>query len=308
MKRFFEKYKTQLIAAVVIAAVLTAAFVFGEPLKTKDINTVSSVNISAETADIVSSQQETESRLPVSSEGVSSLSVSSKESKRSEVSKTYTSEASSEAATSAGSAASGTSHDVRSSLVSVSPQSETVHCSEQTNDGSEVTAESAPSLSEPKEEQPESSQTTSSEVHAEETPPDEQHSCTIMINCGNAVKNDKLSDSIRAVLPGDGVILSLTEASFSDGDTAFTVLQKVCRENGIPLEYSIVPLSGGVYIEGINNLYELDCGSISGWMFSVNGEFPAVGCSEVTLNEGDTIAFLYTCDLGDDVGNHYRGD
>ena len=32
-----------------------------------------------------------------------------------------------------------------------------------------------------------------------------------------------------------------------------------------------------VYIEGINNLYEFDCGELSGWMYKVNGWFPNYG-------------------------------
>lgn len=37
------------------------------------------------------------------------------------------------------------------------------------------------------------------------------------------------------------------------------------------------------YIEGINNLYEFDCGSLSGWMYKVNEWFPNYGCSRYVL-------------------------
>ena len=56
------------------------------------------------------------------------------------------------------------------------------------------------------------------------------------------------------------------------------------------------------YIEGINNLYEFDCGELSGWMYKVNGWFPNYGCSRYQLKEGDVIEWVYTCDLGVDVG------
>ena len=56
------------------------------------------------------------------------------------------------------------------------------------------------------------------------------------------------------------------------------------------------------YIEGIANLYEFDCGELSGWMYRVNGEFPNVGCSLYKLKDGDTVEWVYTCDLGRDVG------
>ena len=62
---------------------------------------------------------------------------------------------------------------------------------------------------------------------------------------------------------------------------------------------------GGQYIEGINNLYEFDVGNTSGWMYKVNGWFPNYGCSRYQLQNGDVIEWVYTCDLGDDVGGGY---
>ena len=38
-------------------------------------------------------------------------------------------------------------------------------------------------------------------------------------------------------------------------------------------------------------------------MFRVNGEFPNYICSDVTVADGDTIEWVYTCDLGADVGD-----
>ena len=73
-------------------------------------------------------------------------------------------------------------------------------------------------------------------------------------------------------------------------------------------DFTSVPVTGGAYIRGINNLYEYDCGSVSGWMYKVNGDFPNVGCSDYKLSEGDSIEFLYSCDLGADIGNIYLGD
>ena len=68
------------------------------------------------------------------------------------------------------------------------------------------------------------------------------------------------------------------------------------------MAFQVTPVYGSAYIEGINNLYEFDCGDLSGWMYSVNGVFPNVGCSQVQAAEGDVICFVYTCDLGADVG------
>ena len=54
-----------------------------------------------------------------------------------------------------------------------------------------------------------------------------------------------------------------------------------------------------------HNLYEFDVGNKSGWMYKVNGWFPNYGCSRYQLKDGDVIEWVYTCDLGDDVGGGY---
>lgn len=126
--------------------------------------------------------------------------------------------------------------------------------------------------------------------------------CTISISCRTILNNmDKCAESKKAFVPTDGVILAATTVSFSNGETVFDVLQRVCQEHGISLEYS----TGGSYIKGIACLYEFDVGSGSGWMYAVNGAFAGMGCSQYTLKDGDSICWSYTCDLGADVGGGY---
>ena len=49
-------------------------------------------------------------------------------------------------------------------------------------------------------------------------------------------------------------------------------------------------------------LYEFSCGPLSGWMYRVDGEFPNYGCSKYELSDGQNIEWVYTCNLGKDVG------
>ena len=37
-------------------------------------------------------------------------------------------------------------------------------------------------------------------------------------------------------------------------------------------------------------------------MYSVNGQFPNVGCSSYEVKSGDKIEWIYSCDLGRDIG------
>ena len=133
-------------------------------------------------------------------------------------------------------------------------------------------------------------------------------SCTLTISCATAISNSSLSRAKRSVLPADGMILSNVKVSFNEGDSAYDVISKACKENNIHFDAVTTPLTGGKYIRGINNLYEFDCGNVSGWMYRVNGEFPNVGCSEYYLTDGDEVSFLYSCNLGGDIGNIYKGE
>lgn len=130
--------------------------------------------------------------------------------------------------------------------------------------------------------------------------------CTITIRCDTILKNmANLSPGKDKYVPSNGVILAASTVEFQEGDTVFDVLKRACSYAGIPLEYSYTPLYESYYIEGINNLYEFDCGEQSGWMYKVNGWFPNYGCSSYKLKDGDNIVWSYTCNgLGADVGGN----
>ena len=129
-------------------------------------------------------------------------------------------------------------------------------------------------------------------------------SCTIQIRCDTILDNmENLEPGKNAYVPANGVILATSTIGFVDGETVFDVLKRACEAAGIQLEYSWTPMYDSYYIEGINNLYEFDCGNESGWMYKVNGWFPNYGCSAYPLKDGDVIVWCYTCNgLGADVG------
>lgn len=139
---------------------------------------------------------------------------------------------------------------------------------------------------------------------------EEGHICTITIVCDTILDNlDNLEKEKVPYVPKDAVILPETQVSFSEGDTVFEVLQKVCTAADLQIEYSWTPMYNSYYIEGINHLYEFDCGHESGWMYKVNEWFPNYGCSAYTLKDGDEIVWCYTCNgLGADVGEVWMGD
>lgn len=123
-------------------------------------------------------------------------------------------------------------------------------------------------------------------------------SCTISITCESILEHmDSMEPAKVELVPESGIILSTTTVTVTEGESAYDVLRKACTNAGIPLDASITPGYGSAYVRGIQNIYEFDCGSLSGWKYRVNGTVPNYGCSAYILQEGDSIQFYYATDL-----------
>lgn len=143
-------------------------------------------------------------------------------------------------------------------------------------------------------------------AHLEDISPGDA-TVTLSIRCDAALENaEKLPQELREgnYLPADGVILPQTQYVLREGDTVFDVLYRAVRHERIQFEYQ-----GGsanafqtAYVQGIGYLYEFSCGEASGWVYLVNGQQPGKGCSAYTPADGDRIEWVYTCNLGQDVG------
>lgn len=110
-------------------------------------------------------------------------------------------------------------------------------------------------------------------------------------------------NAVTVSIVGDqekGTILESASVEWSEGDTVLDVLKRITRSNKIQLEYR--GKGTAAYVEGIDNLYEFDRGAKSGWVYRVNGEFPNKSAGAFVLKAGDKVEWLYTLDLGKDVG------
>ena len=114
-------------------------------------------------------------------------------------------------------------------------------------------------------------------------------SVTISINC------DSVKDKGKSHIPKNGIILEETEIEIQSGDSVYDVLVEACKENEVLFSANMG------YIEGINNVYEMDFGKSSGWIYFVNGESPSVGSESYLLADGDEIEWHYTCNMGKDL-------
>lgn len=95
---------------------------------------------------------------------------------------------------------------------------------------------------------------------------------------------------------GAGILISAEKETLKSGDTVYSLLNRVCNKKGVILSPQNAP--GNVYVDKIGALSEFDCGSQSGWIYSVNGSYPGIGCNAYSLKAGDTVRWVYTLDSG----------
>lgn len=106
--------------------------------------------------------------------------------------------------------------------------------------------------------------------------------------------------------PADiGSILENKEVGIREDDKVLDVLIRITDQEGIQIKYR--GSGAGAYVEGIDNLYEFDYGSESGWMYKVNGIFPNRSAGAWPVEPGEHLEWVYTEDLGKDVGAYPDG-
>lgn len=122
-------------------------------------------------------------------------------------------------------------------------------------------------------------------------------SVSFSVNCSDILYHmEDLKKGKEYFVPSDGVIFAVRDINIREGETVFDLLKRLCADNDIQLEYAYSGAFGTYYIEGINQLYEKDCGRFSGWIYQVNGVEPSVGCSAYKLKDGDAVEFIFNCD------------
>lgn len=129
---------------------------------------------------------------------------------------------------------------------------------------------------------------------------------TVLAECSTVLSHMDIIDPAvnpPEVVPEDGVIIARCEVSLPEGATAFDALAAAARKQRVRVDYT--GSAYGTYVRGIGYVTEFGFGELSGWMYTVNGEFPDVSVSDRVLESGDVVEFRYTCDLGRDVGDDY---
>ena len=288
MIEFLKKHKYKIIAAVCALAVLTGAFLAGESLgnNAPAVAKSSTSDTAIVTERTTVSQGKNESTSPTENSTKATDKGKSKQSTTAPTSATQVNSEQSAVSNQTSKSSSSSSSASSKSSSHITQSSST----KQDKYKTDPVPEGKPQPVEPQEQ----------EIT------DNTLKCTFSISCAAVLDNmDKLDKSKREIIPDDGWILEPVTVTFNEGESVFDVLKQVCKDNKIQLEFSFTPIYNSSYIEGINNLYEFDCGSLSGWMYEVNDWFPNYGCSRYEVKNGDVIEWQYTCNLGADIGGNY---
>ena len=74
-----------------------------------------------------------------------------------------------------------------------------------------------------------------------------------------------------------------------EGSTVLEATELYCMSH----DMSITIEKNGSYVTEINGFTQGDYTDTTGWVFTVNGEMPDVGAGEITVEEGDKIAWNF---------------
>lgn len=108
-----------------------------------------------------------------------------------------------------------------------------------------------------------------------------------------------------------GTLIEETKVPIAAGDSIADVTVRLFEAMG--LEYSYTgTVEEGFYLSSLNNFElndkyyptfgEFDAGNQSGWCVRLNNWHINMGTSDFTVEDGDTVIWLYTCQYGADIG------
>lgn len=124
------------------------------------------------------------------------------------------------------------------------------------------------------------------------------YNCTVTIDCSVILNNmGNLTDGKEAYVPSSGYILKDYSLKAKQGESVYSLLKRACDENNIPL--NATDSGFGKYVYGINNLDQKDCGSESGWKYSVNGIYPGRSCDAEKIKSNTKIVWKYVIHVND---------
>nr|WP_217270221.1 DUF5776 domain-containing protein [Lactobacillus helveticus] len=103
--------------------------------------------------------------------------------------------------------------------------------------------------------------------------------------------NDAKTITTTISIHADGATIASGSIKVSSGASAFDALQAFAQQQGLALTYK--GSGATTYVTGINGYNAGPAGTMTGWLYSVNGTEPGSSMGAYTLKDGDSISMTY---------------
>ena len=103
--------------------------------------------------------------------------------------------------------------------------------------------------------------------------------------------NDTTTITTTISIHAGGSTIASGSVKVKKNATAFDALQAFAQQQGLALTYK--GSGATVYVTGINGFNAGPAGTMTGWLYSVNGTEPGSSMGVCTLKDGDTISMTY---------------
>ncbi|MEK2588820.1 DUF5776 domain-containing protein [Lentilactobacillus buchneri] len=103
--------------------------------------------------------------------------------------------------------------------------------------------------------------------------------------------NDAKTITTTISIHADGATIASGSVKVKKGATAFDALQAFAQQKGLALTYT--GSGATAYVTGINGFNAGPAGTMTGWLYSVNGTEPGSSMGVYPLKDGDTISMNY---------------
>ena len=124
------------------------------------------------------------------------------------------------------------------------------------------------------------------------------NTCTLSISCASVLDHmEDLTEGKEELIPENGWMIEPTGVTFSEGEMVLDMLKRELQSR--KMHFEVEGSGANAYVTGIGNLYQMDCGEMSGWTFYVNSEYPEIGFGSYELSDGDVVELIYVCSWDD---------
>lgn len=129
------------------------------------------------------------------------------------------------------------------------------------------------------------SSTNQSQSNSGQTSNNQSNNSSTNSSSSQQPTNGKITVNMQVIGMGNTMMSGIL--TVDKGASVYTVLTQLASQNGLSVSGT------KIYVKGIGDLFEKQHGSLSGWMYSVNGVYPNKSCGYYYLDNNDSVVWRY---------------